>query len=432
MILRGATPSSADLARFRTRGRIGRAARSSGIVPIYEVGEQRWPTVLHDEVRRRHHAGATAGRRAAAAARSGRLLAPICRAIHFAHERGVLHRDLKPSNILIDDEGRPHVSDFGLAKRVEADEQLTLSGAVLGTPSYMAPEQAAGKRGNLGPASDVYSLGTILYQMLTGRPPFQAASPVETVLMVLEQEPLPPRLLNPRADRELEMIALKCLQKPPELRYATAKALADDLEAYLADEPTAARSGLFSQVLARAFRETHHATVLENWGLLWMWHSLALLVTCLLTNLLQWRGTTSPWPYLVLWTAGLGTWAMIFWTLRRRCGPGDVRRAADRPRLGVEHDLDRAVVRGRDDSRHAGAHAVAGSGADQRHDLSGQGRHADRAVLFSSGGAVCHRHRHGRAGAMQIPLGITLFGVVSAGCFFFPGLEVLSQRAVIA
>src|SRR5205085_3818739 len=140
-----------------------------------------------------------------------------------------------------------------------AEEHLTLSGAVLGSPSYMAPEQAAGKRGTLGPASDVYSLGTILYQMLTGRPPFQAATPVDTVLLVLEQDPLPPRLLNPRADRELEMIALKCLQKPPDLRYASAAALAEDLESYLADEPIAARSGLLSQVVMRWFRETHHA-----------------------------------------------------------------------------------------------------------------------------------------------------------------------------
>ncbi len=251
------------------------------------------------------------------------ILAPVCRAIHYAHANfGVLHRDLKPANILIDVDGRPHVSDFGLAKQVEGDSDLTLSKRrSWARPAYMSPEQAAGKRGNLGPASDVYSLGTILYQMLTGHPPFQAASPVETLLLVLDEEPLPPRLINPRADRELEMIALKCLQKPPDLRYASAAALADDLEAYLADEPTAARSGVFSQVVARLFRETHHATVLENWGVLWMWHSLALLIICVLTNVMQWQGTTSPWPYLGLWIAGLGTWAGIFWTLRRRSGP---------------------------------------------------------------------------------------------------------------
>ena len=133
----------------------------------------------------------------------------------------MLHRDLKPSNILIDLEGRPHVSDFGLAKRIDADASLTRSGAILGTPSYMAPEQAAANRGPIGPASDVYSLGAILYQMLTGRPPFQAASAVDTVLLVLEQDPVPPRALNPKVDPDLEMIALKCLQKPTELRYPT-------------------------------------------------------------------------------------------------------------------------------------------------------------------------------------------------------------------
>ncbi len=157
------------------------------------------------------------------------MLLPICRAIHYAHQRGVLHRDIKPSNVLIDREGRPYVTDFGLAKHVDSDRQLTVSGAIVGTPSYMAPEQVVGSRGRPSPASDVYSLGTILYQLLTGRPPFQAASPVDTMLLVLEQDPLPPRLLNPRANPELEMIALRCLQKPPELRYASAAALADDL-----------------------------------------------------------------------------------------------------------------------------------------------------------------------------------------------------------
>src|SRR5262249_24931718 len=250
-----------------------------------------------------------------------RLLAPVCRAVHYAHTRGVLHRDLKPSNILIDTEGRPHVSDFGLAKRIDADLSLTQSGAILGTPSYMAPEQAAAGRGPIGQASDGSGLGAFLNALLPGRPPFQAPSAVDTVLMVLEQDPLPPRVLNPKVNPDLEMIALKCLQKPPDLRYPSAAALADDLDAFLADEPTAARSGLFNQVTSRLFRETHHAIVLENWGLLWMWHSLALLVTCLLTTVLQWQNVASPWPYLGLWTAGLGTWAMIFWTLRRRSGP---------------------------------------------------------------------------------------------------------------
>jgi serine/threonine-protein kinase len=185
----------------------------------------------------------------------------------------------------------------------------------------MAPEQAAAARGEIGPASDVYSLGAILYAMLTGRPPFQAASAVDTVLMVLEQEPLPPRLLNAKADRDLEMIALMALQKPAELRYPSAQAMAEDLEAYLAGEPVSARSGGISQVMARLFRETHHATLLRNWGLLWMWHSVVLLAICVATNVMAWRGVDSRWPYLALWAGGLAVWAPIFWALRYRTGP---------------------------------------------------------------------------------------------------------------
>jgi serine/threonine protein kinase len=428
MVLRGDMASTADLARFRTEAEAAARLDHPGIVPVYEVGDfegQPYFTM-------KYVAGTTLAHRLAegplTARETAQLLAPVARAIHYAHTRGVLHRDLKPSNILIDTEGRPHVSDFGLAKRVEAEINLTLSGAILGTPAHMAPEQAAGTRGKLGPTSDVYSLGTILYHMLTGRPPFQAASPVDTVLLVLEQDPLPPRLVNPRADRELEMIALKCLQKPQDLRYESAKLLADDLEAFLADEPTAARSGIFGQVLARAFRETHHATVLENWGLLWMWHSLALLTTCLLTNLMQWTGVTSPFFYVALWTAGLGTWATIFWTLRRRAGPVTfverqiahvwaasmisivvlfyVEMILGLPVLSLSPVL--GLVGGMVFVVKAGT-------------LSGQ-FYFQAAALFATALGMAALQR------LNIPFGLTLFGIVSAVCFFLPGLKYYRQR----
>ena len=330
MILRGDLASQLDLARFRAEAEASAQLHHPHIVPVYEVGEIdgrpffSMKLIEGTTLARRLLDGPLPSRTAA------EMLAPICRAIADAHRRGVLHRDLKPSNILIDNEGLTFVTDFGLAKRVRTDaanshsaglQGLTLSGAILGTPSYMAPEQAAGSRGEVSAASDIYSLGAILYTMLTGRPPFQAETAVDTVLMVLEQDVVPPRLLNPKVDPDLEMIALKCLQKPQDLRYATADALAQDLEAYLANEPISARSTHLSQIITRAFRETHHAAVLENWGLLWMWHSLVVFVLCLTTNVMQWQGVSERWPYAALWSVGVGAWAMIFWELRRRSGP---------------------------------------------------------------------------------------------------------------
>ena len=321
VLLNASTASAVDVARFRAEASSAAQLDHPHIVPVYGVGDHEGRPyfimrLIEGQSLARHLAdGPIAAREAAT------LLAPIARAVDYAHHRGVLHRDLKPSNILIDREGRPHVADFGLAKRLDADAGLTSPGAIVGTPGYMAPEQVGGGRGPIGPASDVYGLGAILYQMLTGRPPFQAATALDTVFLVLEQEPLPPRLLNPRVDRDLELVALKCLQKPADLRYPSASALAADLEAYLAGEPISARSGRLTTVVSRALRETHHAAVLENWGLLWIWHSVVVLFLCLLTNALQERGVSSPGPYVLIWTVGFTTWAAIFWWLRHRGGP---------------------------------------------------------------------------------------------------------------
>ncbi len=167
---------------------------------------------------------------------AARLMATIARAVQYAHERGFLHCDLKPSNILLDREGRPYVTDFGLAKRASEDSAVSLSGAIMGTPSYMAPEQASGARKGLRATTDVYGLGAIFYELLTARAPFRAETVPETVVAVLERDPIPPRELCPDVPRELETICLKCLEKSPQDRYASAAALADELDRYLQGE----------------------------------------------------------------------------------------------------------------------------------------------------------------------------------------------------
>src|SRR5204863_4082549 len=178
----------------------------------------------------------------------------IAEAVHFAHERGVHHRDLKPSNVLLDSQDVPHVTDFGLAKLLEPGADLTLTGQVLGTPSYMPPEQADPNRGETTAASDVYSLGAVLYHLLTSRPPFMAETLTQTLRLVAEGEAGSPRLLNPAVPRDLETVCIKCLDKDPKRRYATAQELAEELGRFLRDEPIRARPIASVVRLARWFR----------------------------------------------------------------------------------------------------------------------------------------------------------------------------------
>jgi tetratricopeptide (TPR) repeat protein len=241
MILAGQLASAADVQRFYTEAEAAAQLDHPGIVRIYEVGEQDGQHFFSMSY--------VAGGSLAAAVQDGplppreaaALVRKVAEAVAYAHRRGIIHRDLKPANILLDEGGQPQVTDFGLAKRLAADSQLTGTGQVMGTPSYMPPEQAQGRVQEIGPAADVYALGAILYCLLTGRPPFQAASVMDTLRQVLEQEPVAPRLLNPGVDRDLETICLKCLEKQAGKRYAGAQALAEDLRRHAAGESILAR-----------------------------------------------------------------------------------------------------------------------------------------------------------------------------------------------
>ncbi len=425
MILRGPLASKGDRARFLAEAQAAARLDHPGIVPVYQIGEDTGRMYFS----MKYIQGPTLSDLLAAGPldpqQAARLLAQVSRAIDFAHQHGVLHRDLKPSNILIDAEGQPHVTDFGLAKRTTDPHSLTHTGAVVGTPAYMSPEQAAGSIGSVGPASDVYSLGAILYHMLTGVPPFQAATPVDTLMKVIEQDPVPPRQHNRAVDRDLELIAVRCLQKPPDLRYAHAGALADDLEAFLNHEPIAARSGRMHQVLSRWFRETHHATVLENWGLLWMWHSLALLVACLLTNILFWYQVDNRWYYFYLWTAGFGTWAVVFWVLRHRQGPVTF---VERQIAHVWAAALLCIIALFPLEAHLGLPPlklspvlglIAGMVFLVKAGILSGVFYIQAAALFLTAGlmAVWTSYEH------------LIFGIVSAACFFFPGLKYYRQQS---
>jgi serine/threonine protein kinase/tetratricopeptide (TPR) repeat protein len=242
----GEWASKAHVKRFRREAEAAAGLEHPGIVPIHEVGERDGSCYFSMKFVEGGQLDEVVRRRAMSVRQATELIAKVARTVHYAHEHGILHRDIKPGNILLDKKGEPHLTDFGLARLVETESSVTHTLDVLGTPSYMAPEQAIGNNATVSSATDVYGLGAVLYQLLTGQPPFAGGTTYETIKLLLDTEPRQPRLLNPKVDRDLSTICLKCLEKDPKRRYSSALALAEDLERWLKHEPIQARhTGVF-------------------------------------------------------------------------------------------------------------------------------------------------------------------------------------------
>src|SRR6266540_728912 len=243
----GQWAAQAHLKRFRREAEAAANLDHPCIVPIYDVGEREGSCYFSMKFIDGGQLDEVTKRQPISIRNAAGLIAKLARTVHYAHEHGILHRDIKPGNILLDAKGGAHLTDFGLARLLETKSTVTHTMDVLGTPSYMAPEQASGHNEQLTSATDVYGLGAVFYQLLTGHPPFAGGTTYETVRLVLETEPRQPRLWNPKIDRELSTICLKCLEKDPRRRYSSALALAEDLEHWLKHEPIRAkRSGFFT------------------------------------------------------------------------------------------------------------------------------------------------------------------------------------------
>ncbi len=284
MILSGQFASEAEIKRFRSEAQAAACLNHRNIVSIHEVGEHQgqhyftMPFVEGQTLAQLVESGQWQSGDGTSAAR---VMAKVAHAVQYAHDTGILHRDLKPGNILIDAEGEPCITDFGLAKQVKGGSHLTLTGQILGTPGFMAPEQARGKSDQSRPATDIYSLGGVLYYLLTGRPPFVADSPLDALLLVLESEAVMPRRINPLVSGPLEQVCMRCLEKRPEGRYASAGELATDLERFLKGESLT----IHPQAIVRRF---------EAWAKrrpALAAHSCTV-VACLLVLLASWRHYT--------------------------------------------------------------------------------------------------------------------------------------------
>lgn len=279
VILKGEFASEQEVRRFQAEAEAAGALDHSNILPVYEVGQDSsWHffsmrLIEGGSLDAKLRAGALPQREAA------RLMMTVASAVHHAHQHGILHRDLKPGNILLDANGTPYVADFGLAKQIDkGSANATRSDAIMGTPGYMSPEQASGQSKRVTTASDVYSLGAVFYEMLTGQAPFSGSSTLDLLRKVIEDEPKAPRKINPNVPRELEAICLKCLEKDPQHRYASAEDLAEDLNHYLNGERISADSQNVFRRLRRVLDQSRHDEEFQHWGTMLICFGAVILI----------------------------------------------------------------------------------------------------------------------------------------------------------
>jgi serine/threonine protein kinase len=338
MILAGRLAAPDDLIRFRTEAEAAAKLQHSNIVAVFDVGDVDGQQYFSMEYIEGKTLGQCLSKGPLPSRDAARITSAIARAVHYAHRRGVLHRDIKPSNILLQaDESRvptvnrepdpsgvfdlatvtPKITDFGLAKRLGTDSTQTRTGAVLGTPSYMAPEQANGRIKEQGPWTDIYGLGALLYEVLTGRPPFKAETPLDTLLQVLEIEPVPPRLLNPKIDSDLQTICLKCLEKAPSRRYASAEELADDLDRYLRGDAIYARSSNVLDYFTRVFDRSQHDAAFRTWSTMLLVIAAIVFVEHIVVYAFTVTGQPD-WFNLAARVAQFAAIGLVFWNNRGR------------------------------------------------------------------------------------------------------------------
>jgi serine/threonine protein kinase len=297
MILAGKLANAEEVKRFQIEAQAAARLQHPNIVAIYEVGAQDGHQFFSMEFISGQSLHRLLTKEVLPGQVAARYLEQIARALHYAHSKGVLHRDLKPANVLINEQDQPKLTDFGLAKVIEGGQDgagPTQSGAIMGTPAYMSPEQASGTTRNFGPACDVYGAGAILYECLTGRPPFKGETALDTIMQVLHEEPLPPRLLNHKVDADLEKICMKCLAKDPAQRYPSAEALAEDLARYQRGEQVSARSVNVLERLTRELFHSQHDKQLGPWGVGLALFGCVILVAEFATSLLLWWRVSNP------------------------------------------------------------------------------------------------------------------------------------------